>query len=184
MRARTRIVSAAALPLAAALAMSLIVERGGPAGHQSSGRAPTSPADMHASSALVGSVPGSGTTPIEAIVDSWVVQLDAGRAVIEELEFIAGSDTLAKSADALLTGLAGALTTARGTFLVEAHAAPSGDVIADQWLTDRRAAAVRTRLIAAGVPAGRLFAMGFGATRPTRASGHAVTSRIEISRMP
>jgi len=80
--------------------------------------------------------------------------------------------------------IATALVAAGGAFLVEAHVAPSGDVVSDQLLTDRRAAAVRARLVAAGVPAGRLFAMGFGATRPAARLDSTTQSRIEISRMP
>ena len=55
-------------------------------------------------------------------------------------------------------------------------------MLADQSLSDRRAAAVRDRLIRKGVAADRLFAMGFGGKQSPRA--RAEQSRVELSRMP
>jgi outer membrane protein OmpA-like peptidoglycan-associated protein len=123
----------------------------------------------------------SPATAQAAKVDELAARLAAGRAMVDLLMFIGATDTLDPSSDATLNRLAGALAATPGTFLVEAHVPPSGDVLADQSLTDRRAVAVRAALIAAGVPASRLVAMGFGATRSSNASQRA---RIELSRMP
>ena len=116
-----------------------------------------------------------------ANVDELARKLATGRVMVDGLVFIGATDTLEANSEATLNRLAGALAATPGTFLVEAHVPPSGDVFADQSLTDRRAAAVRAALIAAGVPASRLFAMGFGATRSANAAQRA---RIELSRMP
>ena len=120
-------------------------------------------------------------TTLFAEVDELAGQLAAGRAVIGGLAFIGATDTLEPASDAAVARIAKALTTIPGIFLIEAHVPASGEVLAEQSLTDRRAAALRTRLVAAGVPATRLVAMGYGATRTPTPS---MKARIEISRMP
>jgi len=129
-----------------------------------------------------GSAPDS-TRPYSSLPESGdlATRLAAGRAVIDGIDFIGSSDTLDPASDPALSRLAVVLRKVPGTFLVEAHVPPSGDVIADQAMTDRRAAVVMERLIAAGVPASRLLAMGFGAARAAEREGRA---RIELSRMP
>jgi outer membrane protein OmpA-like peptidoglycan-associated protein len=125
-----------------------------------------------------------GKAPFEFLTDDLATTMKSGRAIVVDLQFIGGSDSLPPSADTAITRLAALFAGTTGAFLIEAHSAPSGDALLDQWLTDRRAAAVRARLIAAGVPSARLFAMGFGATRPPRASKLVPRARIEVSRMP
>ena len=113
--------------------------------------------------------------------------LAKGRAVIAGIRFAAGSDVIAPSSAATITRLAKAILATPGSFLVESHIAAGNDATADQALTDRRAAAVKARLVAEGVPAGRLFSMGFGGTKPPAPtdgkSSAARADRIEISRM-
>jgi len=120
-------------------------------------------------------------TTLVARVDELAVQLASGRAVIGGLAFIGATDTLESASEAAVARIATALTSMPGIFLIEAHVPPSGEMLAEQSLTDRRAAALRTRLIAAGVPATRLVAMGFGASRTPAPS---MKARIEMSRMP
>ena len=113
--------------------------------------------------------------------------LAKGRAVVAGIRFAPGSDEIMSSSTSMTTRLAKAILATPGTFLVESHTAATNDATADQALTDRRATAVKTRLIAEGVPAARLFAMGFGATKPpapaTANTPAARPDRIEISRM-
>ena len=56
---------------------------------------------------------------------------------------------------------------------------------AAQALSEQRAKAVKARLVAGGVPAARLLAVGYGATRPAEgnANGNANgNARIELTR--
>ncbi|MEW5918710.1 MAG: OmpA family protein [Gemmatimonadota bacterium] len=101
--------------------------------------------------------------------------LEEGRLVLEKVSFDAGTATLAAGSDAQLAQLAAALSEVSGTFLVEAHAAPNANARAAKALSDKRAAAVKTWLVAAGIPAQRLFTIGVGSERPPE--------RIEIARM-
>jgi hypothetical protein len=136
-------------------------------------------------SRVVDSAPGrAGAAPFVFLIGDPAAQMKSGLPIIVDLQFIAGFDSLPPSADTTITRLARLFVGTTGTFLIEAHSAPSGDALLDQWLTDRRAAAVRAQLIAAGVPSVRLFAMGFGATRPPRAAQRVPLARIEVSRMP
>jgi len=113
--------------------------------------------------------------------------LAKGRAVVAGIRFAAGSDEIAPSSAAAITRLAKAILATTGTFLVESHTAATNDPTADQAMTDRRATAVKARLIAEGVPAARLFSMGFGATKPpappAAKTSAARADRIEVSRM-
>jgi outer membrane protein OmpA-like peptidoglycan-associated protein len=180
MRARTRVASAAAVVLALGLGIATVVHRERPVRVRR-----TSRGDVQQQSSLTVRPNPNRGAPVEASdAATLTAALAAGRVVIRDLAFIAGSDTLMPSADAVIARVAKALIAARGAFLVEAHVVPSGDMVSDQLLTDRRAAAVRARLITAGVPATRLFAMGFGATRPAGGLDSRTQSRIEISRMP
>ena len=119
--------------------------------------------------------------------DALQQDLANGRAVVPGIRFPAASDQLEPSSDGPIARLAKALLATTGSFLVEAHTTPGSDATADQALTDRRAGVVKARLVAAGVPAARLFSMGLGSTRP---SAQATTKgaapradRIEVSRI-
>ena len=93
-----------------------------------------------------------------------------------------GTHQLADVSAPHLERLAKLLRERSGTFLIEAHVDDSGDAAANHALSELRSAVVKARLVAAGVAAERLFAMGLGATRPpTDAKGS--WARIEVARM-
>jgi outer membrane protein OmpA-like peptidoglycan-associated protein len=125
----------------------------------------------------VKNVVGVGGNPEKEIAG----RLASGRAVFEDVRFAAGADQLDPSATDVLKHLAAAIVATPGTFLIEAHTdpiPPPGDA---QALSQRRATAVKTQLTANGVPAERLLAVGYGATRPNAANPQA-NARIEIVR--
>lgn len=113
--------------------------------------------------------------------DALAAQLAGGRAVLPEITFTPNSDQLTPEADGVVRRLAKALADATGVFLIEGHTAPAGDAAAAQLLSERRAAALKARLVGDGVPAARLLAVGYGATRPA-AGGAERSARIEIAR--
>ena len=116
--------------------------------------------------------------------DSFAFDLSAGRLVLPRIIFDPGGTRIDPSSAGTLRALAAALHRTTGTYLVEAHTSPGRDA---QALSDRRAAAVRTWLIAAGVDASRLYAAGFGATHqrtpPNHATARQPIDRVEISRV-
>lgn len=138
----------------------------------------------------VGDVANSAITATESTVKQAVVgdqvgelsaRLASGRAVLDDVRFVAGADQLDPSSAETLKRLAAAIVATPGTFLIEAHTdavSPPGDA---QGLSQRRATAVKTQLTANGVPAERLLAVGYGATRPNAANPQA-NARIEIVR--
>ncbi|HEU4721890.1 MAG TPA: OmpA family protein [Gemmatimonadaceae bacterium] len=108
-------------------------------------------------------------------------RLAKGRAVLDDVRFVAGADQLDPSAAESLKRLAAAIVATPGTYLIEVHTdalPPPGDA---QSLSQRRAAAVKAQLAANGVPAERLLAVGYGATRPNAANPQA-NARIEVVR--
>lgn len=107
-------------------------------------------------------------------------ELAAGRAVLREVRFLANTDQLEPSAASELTQLAAAIARTSDTFLVEGHVERSADPPTDQSLSERRALAVKTWLINAGLPPARLVAVGVGAGRP--AGSEAASERIEVAR--
>lgn len=125
----------------------------------------------------VKNIVGAGSDPSKDIAG----RLTSGRAVFEDVRFATGADQLDPSATEVLKHLAAAIVATPGTFLIEAHTdpiAPPGDA---QALSQRRATAVKTQLAANGVPAERLLAVGYGATRPNAANPQA-NARIEVVR--
>ena len=109
-----------------------------------------------------------------------VRQLAGGRAVLTGLRYT-DEGSVEESAHATLRALAKAINGATGEFLVEGHADASAGADA-QASSQRHALAVKAQLVAEGVDAGRLFAMGMGATRPPTGSD-VPTARVEIARM-
>lgn len=107
--------------------------------------------------------------------------LGDGRAVVP-LEFEPRSARLATSAEATLANLASAISDLGGAFLLEGHVEASGNSVHDKELSERRVAAVKERLVAAGIATGRLFAVGHGSSRPPESANNP-TARIEIARM-
>lgn len=114
--------------------------------------------------------------------DALGADLADGRAVLDGVRFAEGAATPRPDADAYLRRVAARLVSAGATFLIEGHTASSGDAAADQALSEARAGAVKARLVALGVPAARLFALGYGASRPDDATG-AAPDRVELVRM-
>lgn len=111
--------------------------------------------------------------------------LTAGRAALPEIRFEDGTDQLAPSAEPHVARLARVLAAQPGIFVVEGHVDGTGDDAADRDLSQRRATALRACLVAAGLPAERLFAMGLGATRPAASAAGAAgqSARMEIARL-
>jgi outer membrane protein OmpA-like peptidoglycan-associated protein len=107
--------------------------------------------------------------------------LASGRAAFPEIRFEEGTDVLAQSAEPHVARLARLLATQPGIFVLEGHVDATGDDAVDGALSERRAAALKARLVAAGVPAEQLFAMGLGATRPV--PGAVRSARMEIARV-
>ena len=108
-------------------------------------------------------------------------RLAGGRAVLDELRFVAGSDQLDASADAIVKQLVSALATVAGTVLIEGHVDATTAGADAQLLSQKRAAAVKAKLVAAGVSAERMVAVGYGTSRPNAANPQA-NARIEIVR--
>jgi len=114
--------------------------------------------------------------------DKLAADLSDGRAVLSELRFDGATEQLARSAEPQIERLVRLLKAQPVSFVIEGHVDDTGNAAADQALSERRAAALKARLTAAGVLTERLFAMGLGATRPP-ADPQAARARIEIARM-
>lgn len=108
--------------------------------------------------------------------------LASGRLLVRGISFRAGTAVIDSTSTETLRQLAAALKMATGIYLVESYTSPVQDA---QSLSDRRAAAVRSWLLAEGVDSSRLYAAGFGATspRPPPSEDPALSDRIEISRV-
>jgi outer membrane protein OmpA-like peptidoglycan-associated protein len=111
---------------------------------------------------------GAGSTRV-------ATALSSGRAVLPEIRFVEGSDQLQPSAEPHLALLGRAIAGTPGPVVLQAHVDPTGDAAADQALSERRALAVKRRLVAAGLPPVWLFAVGCGSRPPAGA-------RIEVAR--
>ena len=113
-------------------------------------------------------------------------ELAAGRAVLRDLEFAAGSHRLEPSSRPRLKRLARAINATSGTYLIEAHVDDTGDAARDHALSERRELEVKALLILEGVPPERLVAVGYGAARPgspPRGGAHPRgDARIEVAR--
>ncbi len=107
--------------------------------------------------------------------------LASGHLVLADLRFAPGSAELPADAATVLAPVARALARDTSAYLVEGHATDGGDAATNQTLSTRRAAAVKSALVAAGVPAARLFGTGYGDARPPVDGGAA--TRIELTRM-
>jgi outer membrane protein OmpA-like peptidoglycan-associated protein len=109
-------------------------------------------------------------------------ELEKGRVVLSDVRFVGTTDELTDASQPYLERVAKVLREQSATFVIEAHVDDGGNAAANQFLSDKRSAAVKARLVAAGMPAERLFAMGLGATRPP-SEPNASGARIEIARM-
>jgi outer membrane protein OmpA-like peptidoglycan-associated protein len=107
----------------------------------------------------------------------------SGRVVVPELRFAPSGDTLLAAAAPAVRRVGRVLLAVPGSILIEAHTASTHDVTADQARSDRRAAAVKARLVAVGVPASCLFTVGVGGTKAKSTTRGADPERIELSRL-
>ena len=115
------------------------------------------------------------------LAEKLAAQLGTGHAVLREIRFAPNSDVFDPSSLGTIAQLAKALVATPGTFLIEGHTDALSTPAAAQALSEQRAAAVKARLVAEGVPAARLLAVGYGATRPP-SDGGADHARIELTR--
>lgn len=124
-----------------------------------------------------------GRSRQQARPDRLSAEVATGHAVISELRFVRNTDDLAPSAVAVVKHLARAINATWGTFLIEAHVDPSGDAAKEQALSERRATAVKARLVLDGVPPARVVAVGYGSTRPLAGVPAGQSARIEVARV-
>ena len=111
----------------------------------------------------------------------FAARLAQGRLVLDSLPFAAGSERLDASADPIVARLAAALATTAGTLLIEGHVDSTTSAADAQTLSQKRASAMKARLVAAGIAADRLLAVGYGTTRPNTSDPRS-NARIEIVR--
>ncbi|TBW39759.1 OmpA family protein [Siculibacillus lacustris] len=113
---------------------------------------------------------------------------EAGLAAVQagdKIRFEVGSATLAPDGLRILDALvAAALRCLDARIVVEGHTDSDGDPDANRALSEARAAAVVERLVAAGLAAERLSAIGYGETRPVASNddeaGKQQNRRIEF----
>ena len=102
----------------------------------------------------------------------------------EQIEFAPGSAKIDPKSGALLDRLAHQIKTCPGKIRIEGYTDTVGRGRVNQQLSEARAAAVRTALIARGVAGERLSAKGYGARRAiadnTTEAGRARNRRIEL----
>lgn len=95
-----------------------------------------------------------------------VASLGEGRLVLHEPLFVTGAAELAPRASTTIDSLAVALKQLKGAFLIGGHVDASGEPAMLQDLTERRAVALKSALVKAGVKADRIYAIGYGAMFP------------------
>lgn len=113
--------------------------------------------------------------------------MEDGRMTLEGIEFDVNADRLRPSSDTALVAAAAVLKAKADLKVeVEGHTDNTGADAANQALSQRRAQAVVTRLVALGVPAGQLSAKGYGASRPIASNdtpaGKQRNRRVELVR--
>ena len=105
-------------------------------------------------------------------------QLAAGHVVLTDIRFTPDG-TVDPASLETIRSLAKLMKAGTDTWVIEAHVAAVAD---DQALSERRARVIKGTLVEEGVDMSRIFARGFGSTRPA-AGATAAADRIEIVRM-
>lgn len=119
--------------------------------------------------------------------DLYRALMEDGRMTLEGIEFDSGSDRLRPASDSALRLVAAAIR-ARADLKeeVEGHTDNEGAEAVNLALSQRRAKAVVTRLVALGAPAGQLTSAGYGASRPIASNdtpaGRQRNRRVELVR--
>jgi outer membrane protein OmpA-like peptidoglycan-associated protein len=125
-----------------------------------------------------------------ANADNLSAAVASGYAELRLMRFIGNTDVLDATGRDLVQRLATVLKTTPGNYVIEAHVdlLPSpADPGASQVLSEHRAAAVKAALIAAGVEAPRLTALGYGTSEPkpeaSPEGGPPSSARIVIAKL-
>ena len=105
-------------------------------------------------------------------------QLAAGHVVLTDIRFMPDG-TVDPASLETIRSLAKLMKAGTDTWVIEAHVAAVAD---DQALSEQRARVIKGTLVEEGVDMSRIFARGFGSTRPA-AGATAAADRIEIVRM-
>ena len=105
-------------------------------------------------------------------------QLAAGHVVLTDIRFTA-EGTIDPGSLETIRSLAKLMKAGTETWIIEAHVAAAAD---DQALSEQRARVIKGTLVEEGLDMSRVFARGFGSTRPA-AGATAAADRIEIVRM-
>ncbi|MGD0761912.1 MAG: OmpA family protein [Roseiarcus sp.] len=131
--------------------------------------------------AVVAPAPSGPPLDVDACQDEFKRALDSAR-----IKFETASATISPASGALLQTLAAiALRCQSGRIEISGHADDLGDDATNDQLAKARAEAVLAYFVAAGVPADRLTAVGYGASRPVASNdteeGRAQNRRIEFS---
>ena len=109
-----------------------------------------------------------------------------GRARLPGIYFDSDSDSLRPESEATLEAVADVLRArTEDRFLIEGHTDAQGPDDYNRDLSERRAAAVRSWLLEAGIPEAQLESLGFGESRPVAdndsEAGRSLNRRVEIS---
>jgi K(+)-stimulated pyrophosphate-energized sodium pump len=117
-------------------------------------------------------------TPRRGFIDSLVTALKNGRAtddgpfIFDRLAFEAGAATVTPASIAELEQLAAVLDAfPEVAITVEGHTDNEGVEAANKKLSARRAQAVKSELVALGIPAARIATVGYGSSRPIAGNG-------------
>lgn len=132
------------------------------------------------------------STPFEAtaaLLPAAALQsdLDASGRVAVEINFDTDSATILPASDPQLAQIEALLRADDGLRLsIEGHTDGTGDPASNQRLSERRAAAVVSDLVARGIAGERLVSAGFGATRPVAGNddeeGKRRNRRVELAK--
>ena len=108
------------------------------------------------------------------------------RDMLYQIPFAFDSDRIRDESKAGLNKIVGAMKTNPSWRLsIEGHTDASGSSEHNQWLSERRAQAVRAYLLSSGIAAERLTLVAFSALRPVApndAAGRTLNRRVEIYR--